>query len=163
MEVELKDLPSRDVVYTFASGPYQKSTGEAWAVLGRWIDKKGLNGYISEVVGFGMDNPFTTPAPLIRYVAAFVLSEGRQSDEDANIYEMTIPGGKYAVYRHVGPYSEMAALFRKLSDEWLPASGRKADFTRPFLELYVWRGGEGDDDPPVTELCLPICAETCVL
>ncbi len=53
---------------------------------------------------------------------------------DEGIVERTIPGGRVAVIRHVGPDSVMADAFHWLYSTWLPGSGEVPRDFPPFLE-----------------------------
>ena len=159
MDVRIETRPDVDVVYTYALGPYPESAPKAWQALCAWQVKNNLLEKSVQGIGFGMDHPATKPAKLIRYVAAIELSEGARQDEAANIDVMTIPGGVYAVHCMRGAYSNMSATFQRLQTEWLPASGRAIDYSRPFLEIYLNDPGKVAEADLQTDICLPLQAD----
>jgi AraC family transcriptional regulator len=69
---------------------------------------------------------------------------------------LTLDGGRYAIYRMQGPYQSMPDHFMKLHEDWLPNSGKVADYSRPFLEIYLNNPNEVGIENALTDLCLPI-------
>ncbi|MED5621830.1 AraC family transcriptional regulator [Ideonella sp. BN130291] len=53
-----------------------------------------------------------------------------------------LPGGRFAVFRHVGPYEDLHTTWQRVYHDWLPATGYALRDTPPF-EHYV-------DDPDST-------------
>lgn len=53
-----------------------------------------------------------------------------------------VDAGRYAVFRHIGPYSELHRTWTAIYRDWLPATGHALRDAPPF-ELYV-------DDPQTT-------------
>lgn len=66
-----------------------------------------------------------------------------------------VDGGRYAVYRLVGPHEGIGPAYRRLFDVWLPGSGA-AVAQRPCMELYRNTLGETEEEHLVTDLCLPL-------
>ena len=74
---------------------------------------------------------------------------------DGAVRHARIPGGRYAVLVHTGPYAELPNPYRWLFGEWLPRSGEEAG-DGPMVEEYLndWRRL-----PPSewrTAVCLPL-------
>ena len=61
----------------------------------------------------------------MRFVAAFVI-DGARPDLNAQLGLTwdTIAAGRWAVFRHVGPYETLSKTWRAIFGEWLPGSGR---------------------------------------
>ena len=66
-----------------------------------------------------------------------------------------VGGGRYAVYRLIGPYDGIARAYGRLFEEWLQDSGESLG-EGPCMELY--RHAQTDRPPEnlVTDLCVPL-------
>jgi AraC family transcriptional regulator len=64
-----------------------------------------------------------TPADKVRYDAAVVVHRGVQPEGEFGVTE--IPGGKYAVFTHHGPYESLGRSYQRFFGGWLPKSGRE--------------------------------------
>ena len=89
----------------------------------------------------------------IVYRAGVVLRDAVAASDDVEIVEAQ--GGRYACYRHIGPYSEIAEAFERLYREWLPASGFQPD-NRPALDICRNDPRVTPEKELVTDLLLPI-------
>ena len=67
----------------------------------------------------------------------------------------TLGAGRHAVYRLVGPQDEIAEAYRRLFEEWLPASGETIA-ERPCMELYRNSPSEVVATRLITDLCVPL-------
>ena len=66
-----------------------------------------------------------------------------------------VDGGRYGLYRLVGPHEGIGTAYRRLFDEWLPGSGQSV-LQRPCVELYRNTPGETAPENLVTDLCVPL-------
>ena len=66
-----------------------------------------------------------------------------------------VDGGRFAVYRLMGPHEGIGPAYRRLFNEWLPGSG-EAVAQRPCMELYRNTTGETEKEHLVTDLYLPL-------
>lgn len=48
---------------------------------------------------------------------------------------LTLPAGRYGVFRHVGPASAFPQTLGRIFSEWMPASGYAATVERPHFEI----------------------------
>ncbi len=156
MEVQTRDLFDIDVIYHMQMGPYGDSAPLAWSELGKLLKKNELTNNVKQVIGYGLDNPATTPESMLRYFACFELQSDFSKDQLLGIDTQTLTGGRYGVYRMTGDYSKMPENFGKLHNDWLPSSGEVADYSRPFLEIYVKSPQDDGLENALTDLCLPI-------
>jgi AraC family transcriptional regulator len=155
MDVELRDLAPMRVLAMRKLGPYPE-VPRVWDALWLWMRQRELTGKITACVGIPYDNPAEVPADQIRYDACFGVSPGSEPVlSDDEVTWLDIAGGRYAVHRHVGPYTMIGEAFDRFYGLWLPQSGvtlRNA----PPLEIYLNDPGQTPPDRLVTELLLPI-------
>lgn len=67
----------------------------------------------------------------------------------------TLDAGRHAVHRLVGPHEEIGEAYRRLFEEWLPASGETVA-GRPCMELYRNTVAEVVAKRLITDLCVPL-------
>lgn len=144
------------VLYARAVGPYETSSVEAWATIGRFLDRHAIRRRVKQGYGFFRDNPRITAPELLRYDACIPVIPDVDPLADEGIGRQTLPGGAYAVHTHVGSYIETGELFSQLHRDIVPRRGLLVDYDRPFLTVFL-------NDPQVTrtvhrrtELCIPV-------
>ena len=133
LPVEIKELPARRLVFLRHVGPYNE-VGATWARLMMWAGMRGLLGAGTEMLGMSHDDPDVTPSGKIRYDAAVVVNRPVQPEGDFGV--MDLPGGKYAVVNHKGPYENLSGTYRRIYGGWLPTSGYELRDT-PGFEQYL--------------------------
>ncbi|OWU65853.1 MAG: hypothetical protein CBB60_002530, partial [Armatimonadetes bacterium Cent15-Ar3] len=79
------------------------------------------------------DSPELTPENALRSAAGVQLVDERSVPE--GLEEVHIGGGKWACYRHVGPYSGLGDAWNKFS-KWLLQNGQEFGM-EPAYEVYV--------------------------
>jgi AraC family transcriptional regulator len=124
---------------------------ETWARLWRWHEQAGLAGSPLYPIGVCYDDPEAECG--FRYYAGLVFPAGVEGAGGLRILD--IPGGRYAFYRHVGPYSDIAGAFRNLYGAWLPSSGHESD-DRPALEIYRNTPCDTPAERLATDLLVPV-------
>lgn len=67
----------------------------------------------------------------------------------------TLGAGRHAVHRLVGPHEEIGEAYRRLFEEWLPASSETVA-ERPCMELYRNTPEEVIAKRLITDLCVPL-------
>lgn len=155
MDVRIETLEALNLISSVELGPYPQSAPKAWDQL--FTELKKLEGIIpKQLIGFGMDDPFLTPAPLTRYIASTTYEGEFNEQPDLNLFKMEIKAGKYAIYTMKGPYHNMPSEFAKLRNEWLPASNEELDCTRPWLEIYLNDPFEVPEEDYLTDLHIPL-------
>ena len=79
------------------------------------------------------DSPELTPEHELRSAAGVQIADDRAIPEGMD--ELTIGGGKWARYRHVGPYSGLGDAWNKFS-KWLLQNGQEFGI-EPAYEVYI--------------------------
>jgi len=155
MDVEMRDLPAARVLAMRRLGPYPE-VPTVWDALWLWMRQRELTDRIVHCIGVPYDDPDHIPAAQIRYDACFGLTAGPEPDlTDDEVRWLDIAGGRYAVYRHVGDYTQIGAAFGRFYGLWLPKSGQTLR-SAPALEIYITSPQVTPPDRLVTELLLPI-------
>jgi len=119
--------------------------------LFRWAASIGAP--TGRVLTLSYDDLGKTAADRLRFDACVELRTGEHPPPGIELGP--VGGGRYAVYRLVGPYDGIPGAYGRLLDEWLPKSGESAD-DRPRMELY--RRAQADTPPErlMTDLCVPL-------
>lgn len=74
------------------------------------------------------------PDGAFRYIAGAEIA--RAEDAPADVYHITVPAGRYAVFKHIGALEDLQKTYQQIYQEWLPGSGYQRD-DRPDLEVYT--------------------------
>ena len=150
--VTLRTQPAYRLAAFSHQGAYHE-IGGTFDKLGQWSCKEGLMKPDGIVIGIYYDDPSSTPEDQLRSDACFVIPDDYEPKDPAHLVEL--PGGEYAIYRHVGPYSGLGEAWRRMYAEWLPQSGREHAPSMSY-ELYVNSPAVTPPEELVTEICVPL-------
>ena len=120
-------------VFLRHTGPYAE-VGATWSRLMVWAGSRGLLSPGMRLIGIVHDDPDVTPPDKVRYDAAVTVN--RPVEPEGEIGVMEIPGGRFAVAVHLGPYSELGKAYQRLYGGWLPGSGYRLRDV-PAFEQYL--------------------------
>jgi len=73
---------------------------------------RGLLGAHTRMIGIVHDNPDVTPPEKVRYDAAIAVNRPVQPEGEFGVQEL--PGGRYALMQHRGPYAGLGAAYQRL-------------------------------------------------
>ena len=107
--------------------------GRAWDVLDEFINtSKPLITEEAEYLGVCYDMPKRDDVSReeMRYDAAVTVVSQAQATKEVSVG--TLSGGKYAVFLHEGPLSELENTWRSIYTEWLPSSGERLRDVPPY-------------------------------
>ena len=107
----------------------------------------------TKFVGICHGGPTATLSDDLRYDACVTVDDRFRGDSEIGV--QTIPGGDYAVIRHVGPYTSLAQTYAALLRKWLPESGRELAGT-PCFEVYRNSPYGTAPDELVTDIYVPL-------
>ena len=108
----------------------------------------------SKTFGIAFDDPKTTPPEKFRFDLCGSV-EAAIAPNSQGVINKTIPGGRCAYIRHLGPYEQMDDKVRRLYGEWLPKSGEELrDF--PCFFLYINLFPEVPENELITDIYLPL-------
>lgn len=152
-KVEIRTREEVQVVFIRHVGPYFK-VQKAWEKLCGWGYSNGLLGPETEFIGLSYDDPDITPEEKIRYDATFTVTKVVETPPDMGT--QIIPGGKYAVTTHYGPFDGLLAAYRELYGKWLPSSGYQLKNAVPTFEKYIKVPPDVPPEEAVTEIWMAI-------
>ena len=148
--VEIKDLPARKLAAIAHQGDYME-IGKTFDKAFMWGMKNNLLSATTPGLGLYFDDPSQVPADKLRSEAGFVVDQECE-DKEAGVRTLEVRGGRYAVLRFKGPYSELEKGYDYLFGPWLNDSG-ETPANAPVVECYL-------NDPQSTapsELLTDIC------
>jgi AraC family transcriptional regulator len=147
MKVTVENVPKMKVVCVRHVGPYM----ECEAAFKKLFSSPSVK-YTPDrkVLGVCYDDPVVTDAQKTRYDACVTVDNDFVIKEEGFMVK-EVGGGKYAVTRHIGPYTELYKTYTTLVGQWVPQHGHELR-SEPPIEVYL-------NDPeitPATELITDI-------
>lgn len=153
MNVTIETRPTTTVYGIRHVGPYMQ-IGPVFQQLGNWIISHNLMTQAKAGYGIYYDDPSVTPDDQCRAAACVELS-GQPPAELGQVERITIEAGRYACYRHIGPYTGLEQAYQTLYGQWLPSSGYEcAD--APCFEIYVNDPQNTPEDQLITDIYVPL-------
>jgi AraC family transcriptional regulator len=149
---QLRQRPDTRVVFVRHTGPYA-NVGQAWEKICAFAATRNLFGPSTASIGIGLDDPKITSEDKIRYDACLTVDASVAPAGEVGV--QTIPGGRYAVFLHAGPYDQFVHTYDAIFRDWLPTSGERLR-NQPAFELYL---NSPDRTPPAdlrTEIWVPL-------
>lgn len=151
IDVKIKQIDTMRVAFVRHTGAYNE-VGVAWDTLCNWAGPKGLLGN-EPFVAVSYDDPGITPEEKLRYDACIVVDETVKPEGEVGVQD--IGGGKYAVYRHEGPYHKLSESYALLCGEWLLNQEIKL-VDSPAIEFYLNSPMDTAPEDLLTDICIPI-------
>jgi AraC family transcriptional regulator len=127
------------------------SIPDTWKKLWKWAVDRELTKKGPQAVGVCSADPENEGN--MRYFAALASADPLAPSGEVEVID--VAGGRYASYRHVGPYANIAAAFDRLFAGWLPESGYEPD-DRPCLEMYRNNPYDTPANELITDLLIPV-------
>lgn len=152
-DVTVKSLPAIELATLPHLGEYLE-IGRTFEKLVIEAGAAGLMGPDTRSIGIYFDDPEATPVEELKSKAGLTIKHAKLT-KMTNAEATTIPGGRHAILRHTGPYSDLLKSYRWLFGVWLPESGEEAA-NRPCFEEYV---NDPTQTPPselLTDIHLPL-------
>ncbi len=152
MDMELKKIGARRVLFVRHTGPYEESK-VAWEKLCEWGVSKGVMEGVSEFCGLCHDDPQVTAPEKIRYDACLVTDAEINKDGEVGLQE--IESGEYATYVHKGSYSGLLKVYLDIYGDWIPQLGREPKES-PCVEVYLNDPRDTPEQELLTEIQIPL-------
>jgi AraC family transcriptional regulator len=152
LEPEIRKIDEMKVIYITAIGDYN-NVGPAWGRLCEFAGRKGLFKKDTIMFGLSHDDPDVTETSKLRYDACIAVD--RDVEPEGEIGVKNAGGGKYAVFVHKGPYSELNRSYNDIFRNWLPESDYEPGDSPP-IEIYLNDSEKVKPEEVLTEICIPV-------
>lgn len=154
--MEIRTLPDTQVLYARAtelmtSPAFQTANQEAFGKLFR--EGGALLANMKHCVAIYPDE--VEVGKEARFDAGAIFAEGEEPAVPVGLAYQTLPAGRWAIFRHVGPYDTLWQTWQAAYRDWLPASGEEPRNTPPF-EDYVDDASQVAAEKLRTDICIPI-------
>ncbi len=136
--------------YRLAASEHRGAYMDIGRAFSRVKDRMGTG---SPMVAIYEDDPDAVPRADLRSAAGTVADPGTKIPHD--LVERTVPAGRYAIMRYIGPYSSMHAAYLWLYGQWLPNSGEEPR-DHPIIEEYLTDPATTPPVRAVTDILLPL-------
>lgn len=149
--IEIRKEPARKIMGLKHIGPYHE-IGQKFEAFSTICRSRDLWPQFGQMVGVYFDSPDETPAGELRSLAG---AEWRGATAPAEMEQVDLPAGRYAVLTYKGPYAGLGLAYDALFGQWLPSSGElPAD--APCFEVSQNCPLNTTQQELVTEICLAL-------
>jgi AraC family transcriptional regulator len=155
---EIRTLPDTQVLYARAtevmtSSAFQTANGEAFGKLMGFLSEHQLMSQMQQCIAIYPDEVAVgKPA---RFDAGAIFAEGVAPAATDGLAYQTLPGGRWAIFRHVGPYENLWQTWQGALRDWLPTSGHEWRDATPY-EVYVDDPSQVAAEQLRTDIYIPI-------
>ncbi|NOY65257.1 MAG: AraC family transcriptional regulator [Nitrospirae bacterium] len=136
MKPEIHTISDQKVLFVRRTGRYDRAASEAWGVLMKFAYSRKLMKKGTKMIGISYDSPEITSEDRLRYDACITMNEDIKPEGEIGV--QTIPGGRYAVFLHRGPYEKFNETYGAIFSVWLPQS-KESLRDAPVFEVYLNR------------------------
>jgi AraC family transcriptional regulator len=151
--VEIKEFPKRKLAAIAHEGDYLE-IGKTFDKAFMWGMKNNLLNAATPGLGLYYDDPSEMSVDQLRSDAGFVVDQDCE-DKDAGVRTLEVRGGRYAVLRFKGPYSELEKGYDYLFGPWLNDSG-ETPANAPVVECYLNDPQSTAPSELLTDICVPL-------
>ena len=170
--IELKapkivELEPKNVIYISLQGEYAGlDFPGAFAKLWEQVKAQKLFTAGVEHIAVYHDDPKSTDPARLRTDVCLAVHKPAEATGDVKV--RTIPGGRYAVFTHIGPYDEVSAVYDAIYGQWVPANCTCGDDCQcgddckcalrdePLFEIYCNDPATTAPEKLKTDICIPI-------
>lgn len=131
-DIVIRETPDLTLATLPHTGSYLE-IGKTFEAMTPIVAGQGLFGPTSTMVGVYLDDPRAVPTPKLRALAGVTV--GTSQAPAAPLESYTVKGGRTAVLRFVGPYSELHIAYDWLFSTWLPTANVEPR-DQPCYEVY---------------------------
>ncbi|RPH34014.1 MAG: AraC family transcriptional regulator [Bacteroidales bacterium] len=151
---EIRVINDFKVIYVTAIGAYgDHNTESAWKTVCDFAGQKNIFGPNAEFLGISYDDPKITEPERCRYEACITIKSDVRPDGKVGV--KTISGGRYAVFKLVGPFTLLAPSYDYIFGHWMPENGAELR-DEPGFEKYLKSPDSTPPDELETEIWVPI-------
>jgi AraC family transcriptional regulator len=153
LKPQIKTIKDKKVVYVQSIGKYAESAGQAWDQLCEFMKKEKLFGFGLETIGIGHDDPSVTESDKLRYDACMTVK--KDISPTGNVGVKTIEGGKYAIFKYKGPYTNLEQVYNYIFKNWLAGSEYELG-DKPCFEKYLNNPEKNKPENYKTQIYVPL-------
>lgn len=155
VSVEVKEITSKKLIYIRLSGDYKGlDFASAWERLFKFAQEENLIfDNCIEYLCVYHDDPKVTESDKLRTDICLALSKSAKAKGEVGVKE--IPGGKYAIFRYKGPYSNLSAVYDTVYGRLVQDNGFKV-VNSPVFEKYVNNPSDTAPENLMTEIYIPV-------
>ncbi len=151
---KLMELPAKTAIYIRFTGEYNQldfpaAFGKLWA----FVKEQKLYTAGIEHICIYHDDPKVTEGGKLRTDVCLVVHKPVTPQGEIGVKQLA--GGRYAIFQHTGPYTNLGMVYNHIFAEWLPNSGQELR-SEPMLEMYCNDPERTAPEKLKTELYLPI-------
>ena len=153
MAAEIRNMEVQQVLFVRRTGAYGQAAKQAFGALCAFAGPRGLLAPPARMIGISHDDPQVTDEDKMRYDACVTIE--KPVEPQGEIASKTIAGGRYAVFRHLGPYENFQQTYDGIFSDWLPRQGEDLR-DEPGFELYLNAPGQVPPKELITEIWIPL-------
>ena len=153
LKPQIKEIKDKKIVYVQAIGKYADSAGQAWDQLCEFMKQEKLFTFGIESIGIGYDDPSVTESEKLRYDACMTIK--KDISPKGNVGVKVIKGGKYAIFKYKGPYTNLEQVYNFIFKNWLPASNYELE-DKPCFEKYLNNPEKHNPENYKTHIYVPL-------
>ena len=156
----LQDLPAQQLLCATERGATANDlTAASQRAFGRLFpaaEKLGVSQRSTACLAICPDELRSPDDPDMRFIAALAF-DGPAPDlnRTPGIECQTLPAGRWAVFRHTGPYATLWQTWMAIYRDWVPSTPLVLRDTAPF-ELYVNDASKEPPDKLITDIHIPV-------
>lgn len=133
LQVEYIFRKPETVLFVRRVGDYLKTPWAAFEALCQFLERKLITEEnIKAYYSMGLDDPHIVKRSQCRFDVCVALKSG--IPPEGEIGQKILPGGRFAVFIHRGPYSKIEEAFESIFRFWYPTSKVELSDESPFCE-----------------------------
>lgn len=156
---EIRTLPDQHVLYVRRTGiidqTFYQAAEDAFTSLMAYLRDHNLMSTWTVCVGITPDNHTVVPHDQCRFDAGVILKEGVDVPLTGGVGVQVLPGGRWAVFQHRGPYETLWQTWNTVDRDWFPRSGEVPRDVPP-VEVYLDDPSKTQAESLRTEILIPI-------
>lgn len=154
LKPKIKDHKKKKAVYVQSIGDYSGTgTGESWEKIFSFVKRNKLFHWKTEGFGISLDNPEITESENCRYLACVTVTKEVKPEGEVGV--MDIEGGKFAIFRYKGPYTNLNIVYSAIFKKWMPESGYILR-DQPMMEKYINNPKKTNPEKYITDIYVPV-------
>ena len=152
--MDIRNVEDADIVYIRLTGEYSTlDFPGTWQKMWPYLGQHGLGDWCPDYICIYFDDPKVTEPGKLRTDVCFTTPHTLPARGE--IGSRLLKGGKFAVFRYTGPYSDLGSVYDTVYAHLLPEAGLTIT-DEPGYEKYVNNPEETTPDKYITEIYVPV-------